>query len=172
MKTTLIFLTTTSLLPALFVAGFVTLSSNIAKADRIPTEARPWAAEVRLASRSGQVQLGPVDLATNAIPPDVRTQLGKIADEQAQIWADTILEGDYVAENAVNVDTVETVQVNTVFLGYRITYSSVAFDTSDCDARANIAACRRGKIVESTFVAPTLDTWVRDEKHMAEFVED
>ena len=165
MKTTLISLTT-------IFFGFLTLTSNAAKADHVAIDARPWAAEVKLASRSGQAQLGALDLASNTVPPSVRTQLDKIADEQAQIWADTILEGDYVAENAVSVDTVETVQMNTVFLGYRITYSSVAFDTSDCDAAANIAACRRGKIVESTFVAPTLDTWVRDENHMAEFVED
>ncbi len=142
----------------------------MAAADQVPNLSRPWANGLRLAVKTKQVTVTPIDLGTNTLPDNVRIELSKIAEEQAQIWADTILEGDYIAENDVNVDAIATVQMNAVFLGYRITYSSLAVETSNCDADADLAACVHGRIVESTFVAPSLDSWVRDAQHLAEFV--
>lgn len=141
-----------------------------AHADEVSTQSREWAGTVRAAVKGRDVVLGAIDLTTNTIPADVRTRLQAIAEDQAQIWADTILEGDYIAQEEVALDSVETVSANSIFLGYRITYSSLAAETSDCNPEANITACVQGKIVESTFVAPTLDAWIRDAKHLAEFV--
>lgn len=143
-----------------------------ANADRIENSSKDWVGGLKAAIRTKDVAINPVDLGTNTLPTNVRTRLADIADEQAQVWADTILEGDYVAENDVNVETVETVQMNTIFLGYRITYSSAAFDTSNCDAAKDISQCEHGRIVESSFVAPSLNSWIRDAKHLATFVPD
>jgi hypothetical protein len=141
-----------------------------ASADLVRNESRPWADSVRAALKTNQLLLGAIDLSTNTLPNGIRAQLLYIAAEQTQIWADTILEGDYVVENDVKIDSVETVQMDGIFLGYRITYSSQAYETSACDAQVNIAMCTQGRIVESTFAAPELNAWIRDAKHLADFV--
>lgn len=158
------------LLSSLLFVGFSSLVPSVASADQVPNLSRPWANGLRAALKTKQVIVTPVDLGTNTLPSNVRTELDNIAQDQAQIWADTILEGDYIAENDVAVEAVETVQMNAVFLGYRITYSSLAVDTSNCDADKDLTACVHGRIVESTFVAPSLDSWIRDAQHLAEFV--
>lgn len=129
-------------------------------------------AEIRTVIRAGVATLTPIDLSKNTLPSTVRIKLEAIAEDQAQIWGDTILEGDYVAEMAVKLEGVETVQMNSAFVGYRVTYSSVAFETSNCNPDVDVKACTPGRIVESSFVAASLKSWVRDESAFAEFFPD
>lgn len=118
----------------------------------------------------------PLDLESNVLPSAVRVRLAAIADDQAQIWGDTILEGDYYAEEEVSLDKVEAILLDSVLIAYRITYSSVAFETSACEISVNrdpaTCGCLPGRISESTFVAPNLDSWTRDADAYAEFIAD
>lgn len=142
----------------------------IARADRVDVESRPWVEAVRKAVRADEVVFELVDPVSNLVAPQARIRLAEIGHDQAQIWADTILEGEYLAESEVRVDAIEIAKVGELFIGYRITYSSVAYETMDCDASRHLETCTPGRIVESTFVSPNLESWVRDDRHYAEFI--
>ncbi len=141
----------------------------IARADRVDLESRPWVELVRKAVRANEVTFESIDPVSNIVAPQVRIRLEEISVEQAQIWADTILEGEYLAEAEVRVDSIEIARAGEQLLGYRITYSSVAYETMDCDSSRQLDTCTAGRIVESTFVSPNLESWVRDDRHFAEF---
>lgn len=93
----------------------------------------------------------------------------------AQIWGDTILEGDYVAHDDVHIDKLEKVMEGPQHIGYRVTYSSLAWDISDCNYEPEQPHTREdcvpGRIVERGFVSMNLISKFRDETRMAEFVE-
>lgn len=158
----------------LLIAALLTLSviGVEARADRSGGDSRIWVDRVRAAQRAFALDYELVDLATNQLDSHTRAELDAIALDQAQIWGDTILEGDFAAEEAVTLDLVQKVMQGGEFLGYRITYSSRAWDTSGC--RAEHAGydpdCIEGRIVESTFVASGLNYWFRDDTALAEFI--
>ena len=163
-------LTLIALVVALLSVSVVGMAE--AQADRSGGDSRVWVDRVRLAQRALALNYELVDLATNQIDAHTRAELEAIALDQAQIWGDTILEGDFAADEAVTLDLVQKVMQSGEFLGYRITYSSMAWDTSGC--RAEHAGydpdCVEGRIVESTFVAPGLNYWFRDDTAFAEFI--
>lgn len=141
----------------------------IAHADRVDSESRRWVETVRKAVRADEVVFEAVDPVSNLVAPHARIRLEEISFDQAQIWADTILEGEYLAESEVRLDSIEIARSGELFLGYRITYSSVAYETMDCDSDRQLESCIAGRIVESTFVSPNLQSWIRDDRHLAEF---
>lgn len=95
-----------------------------------------------------------------ALPAHVLSSLQQVADLLAQIWGDTILEGDYSADDDVSLDSIEVLKLNEGVIGYRITYSSRAFDTAE-----NIA----GRILESAFVSGDFKAFSRDSNALAKF---
>ncbi len=88
------------------------------------------------------------------------TPFEKIAWEQAQVWADTILEGDYQAEGETRLDAVFALYRDGQLIGYRIVYSERAWD---------MVTRESGRIVEASFISPSLKTYVTDENQFAEF---
>ena len=159
--------TLSQILLALILLGFP--FGAIARADRVDSESRHWVEAVRKAVRADQVVFEAVDPVSNLVAPQARIRLEEISFDQAQIWADTILGGEYLAESEVLVDGIEIVRAGELFLGYRITYSSAAYETMDCDASRHLEACVPGRIVESSFVSPNLESWIRDDRSYAEF---
>lgn len=106
-------------------------------------------------------------LVGSAVSPGVLSilpRLNVIVEAQSMIWADTILGGDYQAENRTTIDRVEGVSRNGQLLWYRVTYSSRAWTQSDSGAKAN-----EGRIEETSLVSPTLSSWARDELASAQF---
>lgn len=149
-----------------------------AQADQMGPGAREWASALKASIRApgplSKVRIEPVDLTNYSgasIDAYTRGKLEDIANEQVQIWADTILEGDYVADTRVRLDRVDRIFVDGEFVGYRIEYSTAAWDTANCDATmaGSDEDCIRGRIREATFVSPDLSFWFRDDKHLAEF---
>lgn len=153
----------------LIITSFLVSTALVStgQAEHLSAEGEAWAERITAAEN---LRLAPIDPVKQPLTPEAQKQLTEIAEEQAQVWADTILEGDYQAESALTVERIETVEHLTEFLGYRITYSSAAYDISNCDAAADLSACTPGRIIESTLVAPALDSWVRDRTAYAEFV--
>ena len=102
-----------------------------------------------------------------------RLHLEQIAVGQAQIWGDTILEGDYQSEGHTQLDRVLEIYENGRLLGYRITYSERAWYVCDCDfddaTPEALAQCRQGRIHESAFVSADFETFFRDESDLADF---
>ncbi|MDX9731312.1 MAG: hypothetical protein RBT63_06025 [Bdellovibrionales bacterium] len=141
----------------------------VVKADHAGDGFRPWVDNIRAVVRSGQYDTRVFDLTVNSLDMGTRARLEEIAYDQAQIWADTILEGDYLAAAEVALDSVEAISRDNQFLGFRIIYSSSAVDISDCDARVSYDDCQKGRIVEATLVSPDMGSWVRDDRSFAEF---
>lgn len=104
---------------------------------------------------------------------EVETNLKFVAYAQAQIWADTILEGDYYAEGNTRLDTVIALYKNHEFIGYKIVYSERAWYTGECNFdgadESALLDCQEGRIHESTFVSPDFKTYFRDEDALADF---
>jgi len=109
-------------------------------------------------------------------PLDDGTQakLKQIALEQAQIWGDTILEGDYYSEGNTQVDHVSAIYDKGQFAGYKIIYSERAWYTGECnfspDKLDTLKACSEGRIHEASFVSPDFQTYFRDDSDLANFV--
>ena len=112
-----------------------------------------------------------------ALTDPLYSTLNKVAFEQAQIWSDTILEGDYHAAGQTRLDQIYALYENDILIGYRITYSEQAWDTSGCDYYNNsgqsredsLRSCPEGRILESSFVSPVFTTFIRDSNQFAEF---
>ena len=104
---------------------------------------------------------------------DLKKALIRIAKSQAQVWADTILEGDYAAEGYTRLDRVEEIYKHNILIGYLIKYSEKAWDTSDCSydgiRDSTLVGCTPGRIVESSYVSADLKDYFYDDKTGAQF---
>ena len=100
-----------------------------------------------------------------------------MAFEQAQVWADTILEGDYRAAGGTRLDQVDALQRNGMVVGYRIIYSEQAWELGTCGYYRSdeahkpeaLKACPEGRIYEASFVSPAFTTFIRDQGRYAQF---
>ncbi len=116
------------------------------------------------------------DRQSHVMHPHVSNFLAKfdrIAREQAVIWADTILEGDYQTDEKTQLDRVEALFNDGKFIGYRIEYSERAWDTSECEEQNDryvLSTCVEGRIREASFVSPSLTSWTRDDFAYASFL--
>ena len=100
--------------------------------------------------------------------------LHEIAHDQAQVWGDTILEGDYAADGKTSLDRVESLSIGGKFVGYRITYSEKGWMTATCEYRGEpdqLEGCQEGRISEASLVSPQFDNYTRDINAYAEFYE-
>ncbi len=108
------------------------------------------------------------------IPGGLRTKLQQLAYDQAQIWGDTILEGDFAADGNVQLDTVVIIRAQNRVIGYGIRYSERAWYIGDClynfKDPESLRTCREGRIVESSFVSTDLQEAEVDENQFADFV--
>ncbi len=95
------------------------------------------------------------------LPESLRTLLAQAAVSAAVIWGDTILEGDYHADEGTDLESVEEVRTSDGHLvGYRLVYSAKAWDTSsgcyDYQNLDTLKDCPVGRIVEIGFVTADL----------------
>ena len=109
------------------------------------------------------------------IEPDekMRGYFKIIAKKQAQIWGDTILEGDYIADGDTRLDQVRELKINDKTVGYLITYSEKAWNISDCAYDGLhpelLNQCVVGRIVESSYVSLDLREYFYDDTTCATF---
>ena len=97
----------------------------------------------------------------------------QLAVQQASIWSDTILEGDFEAAGDTRLDRVQGIYLGGQLLAYRLTFSETAWSTSQCNYnpgdKSTLESCVSGRIVESMFVTPDLKSFERDERNFAHF---
>lgn len=107
------------------------------------------------------------------LPTQTYQNLKKVAFDQAQIWGDTILEGDYAADGNTNLDQVLVIKQDAKVIGYAITYSERAWYTGHCayisQHPGTLASCEEGRIQETSFVTPNLNDAQVAENQFAEF---
>lgn len=113
-------------------------------------------------------------LEQKKIDENLKKILERISYKQAQIWADTILEGDYAADGNTRLDKVINLYKNNELIGYLITYSEKAWNTSDCNYDgindASLAGCVSGRIIESSYVSLDFKEYFYDDKTAAVFL--
>jgi hypothetical protein len=104
---------------------------------------------------------------------ELLSQLGLIAESQAQVWGDSILEGDYAAKGDTVLDEIKLLYVNAKAFGYLITYSETAWQIGDCNYDgihdSTLKDCLPGRIIESSYVSMDLAQYYYDEKTMVHF---
>lgn len=108
----------------------------------------------------------------NQLSAKERTLLKAVAFDQAQVWGDTILEGDYYSSGRTRLDEVIAFYKVDQLVGYKIQYSEKAWYTGDCafnGTRASLQGCQEGRIVEGSYVSPDTQTYFSDEERYAEF---
>jgi hypothetical protein len=107
------------------------------------------------------------------LPNQVYRGLLKLAFDQAQIWGDTILEGDFVADGKTELDEVLVLKRDGRVLGYGIVYSEKAWYVGQCTYvyrnPASLAGCGMGRIAERSFVTSDLAEVEVDENGFADF---
>lgn len=94
------------------------------------------------------------------------------AADQAQIWGDTILEGDYYAAGHTRVDAVVAIYEGQTLVAYKFLYSEKSWDTGTCaydGHRSSLEGCTIGRIAESSYALPDFQTLQTDQEDFAEF---
>ncbi|MFN8846698.1 MAG: hypothetical protein ACK5V3_00735 [Bdellovibrionales bacterium] len=108
------------------------------------------------------------------LPNNISRNLAEIARSQAQIWADTILEGDFWSDGRTRLQSTKVLRHGQRVLGYYITYVERAWYLGDCRFELNqlssLQKCLPGYITESTFVSVSGDDYRVDENQFAKFV--
>lgn len=103
---------------------------------------------------------------------DVTQRLTEVAFDQAQIWGDTILEGDYHSEGKTRLDEVVAFYKDNKVVGYKIQYSEKAWYTGECNfdgSNDSLQTCQEGRIIEGSYVSADTLTYFSDEERYAEF---
>ena len=107
------------------------------------------------------------------LPTQVYQNLKAVAFDQAQIWGDTILEGDYAADGKTDLDQVLVIKQDAKIVGYAITYSERAWYTGNCAyvslRPSTLSSCQEGRIHETSFVTPNLNDAQVAQNQFAEF---
>lgn len=112
------------------------------------------------------------DARLNELSAQQRDGLKAVAKAQAQIWGDTILEGDYIASGRIRLDQVLGFYKKNRLIGYKIQYSEKAWYLAECNyqgKRENLKECKTGRIVEGSYVSADMKTYFSDEERYAEF---
>jgi hypothetical protein len=108
----------------------------------------------------------------NKLSEKEQARMKSVAVDQAQVWGDTILEGDYFASGRVRLDQVVAFYKADELVGYKIQYSEKAWYTGECQfngKRETLKDCQEGRIVEGSYVSPDTQTYFSDEERSAKF---
>ncbi|GEM_PF-3161725 len=117
------------------------------------------------------------------LSPEIRKQIQTtIKNHYSQIWPDTILEDDYVVKGQSRIDEVsfliysdEKKQISSTIVGYHVTFSVKAYDTSTCDydpqTPSSLDSCTLGRIQESLFINNGFNIVVTNPYGLASFKE-
>lgn len=126
----------------------------------------------------------PVDVELKDLTAKEKVKLLEAAQYQADIWYDTILEGDYQLDSSgkLSLTYVQKYFSNNKFIAYRITYSHPAYATGACDTEwdgdyDDEAAykkylqenCPLGRITGAAYVSPDLELQFRDDDAIEDF---
>ena len=103
---------------------------------------------------------------------EVHLKLLEIANDLAQVWADSILEDDFYAEGRVTLDKVTPIYRDNELIAYYITYSEKAWYVGKCHFNGHketLVGCAEGRIVERGYVSADFTEAYVDERHLATF---
>jgi hypothetical protein len=109
----------------------------------------------------------------NRLPTKVYEKLQAVAFDQSQVWGDTILEGDYVANGKTDLDEVMVIKRDGRLVGFAITYSEKAWYVGNCTYihknPNSLTSCNPGRISERSFVTSDFAEAEVDQNRFADF---
>lgn len=166
----------TQITQILSFATIVALSSFAFSSENFESEVR-HAQKVcfNLQCANSPVKLVNVNITdSQELPRALLMKLQSISAEVANnIWPDTIFEGGVVsAEDQINLEQVALVFNGEGHIGYRITYSAVAYNMDICADFQNVNTCQKGRILESAYVSTDFTVTFTDYADLAHFTED
>jgi hypothetical protein len=108
----------------------------------------------------------------NKLSTEQTDMLRAVAQYQAQIWGDTILEGDFHSAGRTRLDSAVVYFKGEKVVGFTIRYSEKAWNTSECrfdGTKDSLKDCKEGRISEESYVSPDFQTFFTDENRQAGF---
>lgn len=96
----------------------------------------------------------------------------KIANNQAYIWIDTILEDNYHADGDTKIEEIVGVFRSGDLVGYKVRYFEKAWYIGGCRYDGDVSTlsrCLPGVIKETSFVSTDFKTYVRNNDEIATF---
>lgn len=98
------------------------------------------------------------DQTFKSLPADTLAALSAVAEKQANIWGDTIYEGPYMANDDVELTSIEGIYYRGQLVLYRISYAQSAWATETCDVNweedePSFEECEEGVIQETSLVS-------------------
>lgn len=113
-----------------------------------------------------------VELAN--LPPEQIAPFQEIATDLAQVWSDTILEGDYHADGKTYVDSITALYIDGKIFAYRIHYFERAWYVGNCEFNPenpeSLSLCDEGRITESSYVSADFKLFMRDPSGFVDFI--
>ncbi|MBO9665854.1 MAG: hypothetical protein J7501_03470 [Bdellovibrio sp.] len=168
-----------------FVAAMITVSASFALADHMGPQGDKFydeAAHFTNACQKSPCQ-APYSMKVvynqksrlNKMEIEEVNVLKQIAFDQAQVWGDTILEGDFYSAGRTRLDEVKAFYRDERIVGFKIRYSEKAWDTGECafdGTKASLKGCKLGRIIEESYVSTDFRTFFTDEDRQADFSLD
>lgn len=126
----------------------------------------------------------PTDVELKDLTAKEQHELLKAAEYEANVWYDTILEGDYQLDSDAKLEltTVQKFYVNNKFIAYRISYAHGAYATGACEVEYENEYddeeaynkylkenCPYGRIVGAAYVSPGFEIQFRDDDAIEDF---
>lgn len=144
-----------------FVILSLVLSNNMALAsaqNSFTDKLELWLECQNQACASTYTQKELLGFDQESIAADTQKALHNVAKQQAYIWMDTILEGDYITQGETELDEVTAVYHDQDLIAYIIRYSEKAYYTGSCDYdgenEQTLEDCTAGSISETSVVSP------------------
>lgn len=101
--------------------------------------------------------------------------LEKVAKAQAKIWADTILESDYISDGNTVLEKVVGIYKYNTLVAYKVSYAETGWDVSSCNydfkVPESLQKCPEGVIRETSFVSTNFGNVVRNHDDIADFYQ-
>ena len=124
------------------------------------------------------------EVSPDRLTPKQIAGLLKAAGEEADIWYDTILEGDYMLNSEADIEVAELSKYYSAsgeFVAYRAVIQHAAFDVGSCDVDWEETPenmnqilkdnCTAGYISGGIFISPDFKFHFRDEDAIEDFTE-
>lgn len=128
----------------------------------------------------------PTDVELKDLSKKEQYELLKSAEYEANVWYDTILEGDYQLDSDAKLEltTVQKYFSNNKFIAYRISFARGAYETGACETEWEYETddeeaykkylaenCQYGRIVGAAYVSPGFEMQFRDDDAIEDFEE-
>jgi|GEM_PF-3778115 hypothetical protein len=129
-----------------------------------------WAHKVWAAREDGGSDAEDIDLGS--LKPEHRMQLDAAAQDLADVWYDTILEGDYALDQNASLEVIYIHQYKNSkgeLVAYTFGFSHAAYDTGYCDYPEDLTECTYGSITGHGFISTDFKYFMRDDDNVEEF---